>query len=214
MIGQTTQQTVSGRAIKARQSGGATSLRPRLRTYEDANLDLARMMFSRIQQFYTPEKIRRIIGVEELSQPMGMAGMSVFTDPITGMPVPEEVIFDYLSKVKNVEFDLVFSTQPFTATERDAQYQQALQMATLVTQSGRPIGPATFNALIEMSDMPSKLATALKIDSMMPPTQPPDAAGQTATMKNQNQGPQEQSDGQASNDGGAGPAKQEAAQNR
>jgi hypothetical protein len=217
MVGQTTQQTVSGRAIKARQSGGATALRPRLRTFEESNLDLARMIFSRIQQYYTPEKIRRIIGVAELSTPMGPQGNSIFTDPITGAPVPEEVIFEYLSKVKNVEFDVVFSTQPFTDTEREAQYQNALQMATLVTQSGRPIGPATFNALIEMSNMPTKLSTALKIDSMMPPTMQPDPSGQTNTINKSKggQGPAN-GDGQSSGGGsnGAGPAKQAAAQER
>lgn len=214
MIGQTTQQTVSGRAIKARQSGGATALRPRLRAFEESSLDLARMMFSRIQQFYTPEKIRRIIGVEELSVPMGPAGNSVFTDPISGMPVPEEVIFQYLNKVKNVEFDVVFTTQPLTASERDAQYQTALQMATLVTQSGRPIGPATFNALIEMSSMPTKLATALKMDSMVPPTQAPNAAGQTNTLNNGSQ--PANGDGASAGGGGSGdgPAKAEAAQQR
>ena len=219
MVGQTTQATVSGRAIKARQSGGSTALRPRLRTYEEAQLDLARMIFSRIQQYYTPEKIRRIIGVAEMSVPMGVNGGSVFSDPLSGQPVPEEMIFAYLQKVKDVDFDLVFSTQPLTATDRDAKYQQALQMAQLVTQSGRPIGPATFNALIEMGDMPSKLSTALKIDSMMPPTQPPDPAGQTATIQGGGPGgqkPPANGDGASSGGGsqGAGPNKQAAAQQR
>lgn len=217
MVGQTTQQTVSGRAIKARQSGGATSLRSRLRAFEESMLDLSRMMFNRIQQFYTPEKIRRIIGVAELSTPMGPQGASIFTDPVSGMPVPEEVIFEYLTKVKNIEFDVAFSTQPFTPTEREAQYQQALQMAALVTQSGRPLGPATFNALIEMSNMPTKLATALKIDSMMPPTQPADPSGQTNTLQGgQSKKPPANGDGASSGGGGSGPTpgKKQAAQER
>jgi hypothetical protein len=216
MIGQTTQQTVSGRAIKARQSGGATALRSRLKAFEESSLDLARMLFSRIQQFYTPEKIKRIIEVQELSQPMGMMGNSVFSDPITGMPVPEQMIFDYLSKVKNIEFDLVFHTQPFTPTEREAQYQQALQMATLVTQSGRPIGPATFNALIDMADMPTKLSTALKIDAMAPPMNPADPAGQSATINNSAGGGKPNGDGQSAGGGGGGSteAKAQAAQGR
>jgi hypothetical protein len=132
------------------------------------------------------------------------------------------VIFQYLGKVKNIDFDLVFSTQPFTPSERDAQYQTALQMAQLVTQSGRPIGPATFNALIEMSNMPSKLATALKIDSMMPPTQPADPAGQNATLQGGGGGaantpkPPANGDGASSGGGGGGPTpgKKSAAQER
>ena len=217
MVGQTTQQTVSGRAIKARQSGGATALRPRLRNYEEANLDLARMMFSRIQQHYTPEKIRRIIGVAEMSTPMGPAGGSIFSDPLTGMPVPEEVIFSYLQKLKNIEFDLVFSTQPLSDTEREAQYQQALQMVELIQQSGRPIGPATFNAMIEMSDMPSKLATALKIDTMMPPQMPPGQTGPPQAGPAPGGGaPPANGDGQSIGGGsrGTGPVKKAAAQQR
>ena len=207
MVGQTTQQTVSGRAIKARQSGGMAGLKPRFRTFEEAQLDLARMIFSRIQQYYPPEKIRRIIGVTELSTPLGPGGAPIFTDPLTGMPVPEETILAYLKQVTNIEFDIAFATQPFTETEREAQYQQALQVASLVTSSGRPLGPATFNALIEMADMPSKLATALKIDSMQPPVTTPDPAAQGKAM---------QGDGQASGGGGGGStvAKQDAAQQR
>lgn len=213
MIGQTTQQTVSGRAIKARQAGGATALKPRLRTYEEAQLDLARMMFARIQQFYPPEKIRRIIGVTELSVPLGAGGMPVFTDPTTGMPVPEDVILQYLKQVTDIEFDIAFSTQPFTPTERENQFQTALQIASLVTGSGRPLGPATFNALIDMADMPSKLATALKIDSMAPPVAAPDPAGQNATI---NKGQSKNGDGQAAGGGNsdATAGKAEAAQQR
>lgn len=215
MVGQTTQQTVSGRAIQARQSGGATALKPRLRTYEEASLDLARLMFSRIQQYYTPEKIRRIIGVSELSAPMGQGGMPIFTDPITGGPVPEETIITFLEQVKNIEFDIAFSTQPFSPTDREAQYQKALQTAQLVTQSGRPIGPATFNSLIEMADLPTKFAAALKIDSMQPPTQQPNPAGQTQTMQQQSK-PPANGDGASSGGGssGAGPNKQAAASQR
>jgi hypothetical protein len=217
MVGQTTQQTVSGRAIKARQSGGATALKPRLRTYEESFLDLGRMVFSRIQQYFTPEKIRRIIGVSELSTPLGVAGNSIFTDPKTGMPGPEEMIFQYLQQVKDIEFDVAFSTQPLTDTERQAQFQTALQVASLVTGSGRVLGPATFNALIEMSDMPSKLASALKIDAMMPPVAPPDAGAQDKALQGGQQG-MANGDGQAAGgDGsstGAGGAKAEAAQQR
>lgn len=214
MVGQTTQQTVSGRAIKARQSGGATALKPRLRTYEEAQLDLARMIFSRIQQYYPAEKLKRIIGVTELSTPLGPGGMPVFTDPLTGMPVPEDAILKYLEQVTNIEFDIAFATQPFTPTERDAQFQTAMQMASLVTNSGRPIGPATFNALIDMADMPSKLATALKIDSMQPPVTTPDPAAQSKTLNNQGQSAN--GDGQSSGGGNSAQtqAKADAAQQR
>ena len=211
MIGNTTQQTVSGRAIAARQAGGATGLKPRLRSYEDSLLDLARMVFSRIQQYYPPEKIKRIIGVYEQNTPLGPGGMPLFTDPRTGQPVPEDQIIQYLSNVSNIEFDVAFATHPSTPTEREAQFQTALQVAQLVTQSGRPIGPATFTELINMSDMPSRLATALKVDAMMPPQQPADPAGQSKQLQQMTQG---KGRGGESNPGSGGPGNNESTPNK
>lgn len=219
MTGQTTQQTVSGRAIKARQEGGVVGLKSRLRNYEDSQLDLARMIFSRIQQYYAPEKIKRILGVQELNSPMGPGGMPIFMDPATGMPVPDDQIINYLRMVGEVEFDLAFSTMPFTATDRQEKYQTALQISQLVAQSGRPIGPATFNALIDLADMPSQLATALKADAMMPPMGPADPAGQAATIgKSLSQSGKPPANGDGASSGGGNnaqtPGKKQAAQKR
>jgi hypothetical protein len=183
MLGQTTQQTVSGRAIKARQTGGITSLKARFRAFEEAQLDLARMVFSRIQQYYPPEKIKRIIGVTELSSPLGASGQPIFTDPLTGAPVSDNVILTYLNHVTTIDFDVAFASQPYTASEREAQFQNALHVASLVTNSGRAIGPATFAAMIDMADMPSKLATALKMDAMLPPVAPPNPSAQHTTLQ-------------------------------
>lgn len=216
MIGQTTQQTVSGRAIKARQAGGSVGLKPRFRTFEESQLDLVRMVFSRIQQFWPPEKIRRVIGTTEMSMPLGPGGTPLFTDPVTGMPVPEEQIISFLTSVKQAEFDIVFGLQSTSATERQAQFDDALTIAQLVTSSGRPIGPATFLALIEMSDMPSKLATALKVDALAPVMTAPNPQDQSNTLaKRGSRGPTN-GDGQSSGGGGSGstPGKQQAAQQR
>jgi hypothetical protein len=225
MTGQTTQQTVSGRAIKARQQGGSVGLKPRFRTFEESQLDLARMLFSRIQQYYTPEKIRRIIGVSEMSSPMGPGGTPMFNDPLTGQPIPEDAVIQFLTKMSEVEFDIVFGLQNKGETERQQDWQDALQIAQLVTQSGRVIGPATFNAMIEMSDMPSKMATALKMDAMAMPVQPPNPDGQGQALQQMAQqggggkkpgqgGPM--GDGAPIGGGGGGstPGKQQAAQQR
>ena len=226
MTGQTTQQTVSGRAIKARQAGGSVGLKPRFRTFEESQLDLARMLFSRIQQYYPPEKIRRIIGVSEMSNPMGPGGTPMFNDPLTGQPVPEDAVIQFLNNMSDCEFDIVFGLQNKGESERQQDWQDALQVAQLVAQSGRAIGPATFNAMIEMSDMPSKMATALKMDAMAPPLAPPNPQGQADQLRQMQQskgggqgggqkgGPQ--GDGAPIGGGGGGstPAKKQAAQQR
>jgi hypothetical protein len=168
LVGQTTQTTVSGRAIRARQEGGATILKPRFRNFEEAQLDLARMMLSRVQQYYPPEKLKRVIGVAELNTPMGQAGQPLFSDPQTGQPMPDDAIMDLLTTMSNTKFDLSLSLSPASATERQAQFEEAIQLAGLITSSGRPLGPNTMQAMIDLATMPTRLAEGLKRDSEQP----------------------------------------------
>src|SRR3990167_8762208 len=105
LVGQTTQATVSGRAIRARHEGGATILKPRFRNFEEAQLDLARMLLSRVQQYYPVEKIRRIIGVTELSTPLGGNGQPLFSNPVNGQEMPDDDIINMLKAMKSTKFD-------------------------------------------------------------------------------------------------------------
>ena len=168
MVGQTTQATVSGRAIRARQQGGSTILKPRFRNFEESQLDLAEMHMSRIQQYYPVEKIRRIIGVAELSAPMGPGGTPMFANPQNGQPMPDDQIMSMLTTMKNTKFDLALNLTPSTATERQAQFEQAMQMAGLITSSGKPLGAQTMQAMIDLADMPTRLAEGLKRDAEQP----------------------------------------------
>ena len=162
LIGNTTQNTVSGRAIQARKAGGITILAPRFRTYEESKLDLGYMMLSRIQQFFPAEKLRRIIEIAETQNPLGQNGQSVI-----GGKSDEEVI-QLLETMRNVKFDLVLALEPESPTLRQARFEQAIQMAGLITSSGRPIGNQTFAEMTDMADIPVKLAEAMKADMQQP----------------------------------------------
>lgn len=164
LAGQTTQQTVSGRAIRARQQGGLTIIRPRLDALDEADLNAGRMLLRRIQQFYPPQKIRRIIGVAEATSPLGPNQQSIFADPVTGRPMPEAEIIELLSRMRAIQFDLSLGLQPFSPTQRQAQFEQAVQLAGMITSTGRPLGSKTMEALVEMSDMPTDLEQGLRQD--------------------------------------------------
>ena len=168
MVGQTTQATVSGRAIHARQEGGATILKPRFRNFEESQLDLARMLLGRVQQYFPVEKIRRIIGVTELSTPLGDNNKPIFSNPENGEPWPEDAVISALTTLRNTKFDLSLSLAPSSATERQSQFSQATQLAGLITSSGRPLGPQSMQAMVDLSDMPSRLAEGLKRDAEQP----------------------------------------------
>jgi len=124
---------------------------------------MARLLLGRIQQYFPLEKIRRIIGVAEAQTPLGNNG-----DPLFNGMSDDQIIAE-LTRLQNSEFDLVLQTAPATPTERQSQFEQAVQVAGMVASTGRPLGPATFNAMIEMSDMPVKLSLALKQDAQQPP---------------------------------------------
>ena len=167
MTGQQNAQTVSGRAIRARQAGGATVMKPRLRRYEECQLDLAKMMVSRIQQFYPPEKMRRIIGVFESAIPLGPQMQPIFSDPLTGNPMPDEQIIEQLSTMRNVNFDLTIQVAPYTDSDRQVQFEKALQLTEITAKAGFPIGPGTIKGLVDLADAPTKFTEGLKRDVMM-----------------------------------------------
>lgn len=200
MVGSTTQKTVSGRAIRARQQGGSTILKPRLFNFEESQLDVTHLLLSRIQQYYPPQKIKRIIGLAELASPMGPMGQSIFSNPMTGEPIGEDEVIQILTTMSNLSFDIAIKLDPADPTQREAEFEKAMQLVELMMKTGRPLGPMTFQALVDMSDMPSRLSEGLRRDMMMPPTQPMDQGGQP--ISNQMKGAR---GGHNSDSGGPGP---------
>jgi hypothetical protein len=171
MVGSTTQKTVSGRAINARQEGGQTILKPRLMNFDEAMLDVAELLLSRIQQYYPPAKLKRIIGLAELAG-TSPGQTSVFADPVTGNPMDDQAIYEMLVHISNLSFDLSLKLAPIDSTAREALFERAVQLTTLMMQTGRVPGPNTLQALVDMSEMPSRLAEGMKRDAAQPPTMP------------------------------------------
>ncbi len=178
MVGADTKKAISGRAIQARQSGGQVILKPRQFNFDEACLDVANLLLSRIQQYYPPQKIKRIIGLSELANGPMVPGVSgVFSDPTTGNPLTDDQIFEMLVNLQNINFDLSIKQAPADPTARQESFERAVQLTTLMMQTGRVPGPGTLSALVEMSDMPSRLAEGMKLDAMAPPVIPPQPGG-------------------------------------
>lgn len=178
MTGSNNAQTVSGRAIRARQAGGTTIMKPRLRRYEESQLDVAKMLISRIQQFYPPEKLRRIIGVFESMIPLGPQLQPIFMDPITGQPMQEDQIIQSLRDMQNIQFDLSIQVAPYSESDRQVMYEKALQLVGVIAQAGGFIGPGTLKGIVDLADMPTRLAEGMKRDLMLMGMVPPGQGGQ------------------------------------
>lgn len=164
LLGLTSNSTVSGEAIDARQRGGITMLFGRLQNYQDYERWLAEQMLRLIQKVMPVDKMRRIIGVWEAKTQSQITGQSVFLDPTTGEPASEDALFEILSTVKNTKFDLTLKAMPVADSVRKQQFMKGMQMAQLVTQTGRPLGPSTFRELSNLSDLPERLVASLEAD--------------------------------------------------
>lgn len=141
MMGQTTQKTVSGRAIQSRQAGGLVGVNSLLMNWYETKVLVGQLLLRRIQQFYSPEKMDRIIGTEQRKlREMGIFGPQV---------IPNEVMFQQFKKLKDIDMDVVVSFQEASPTARAGIAAQMLQYKA----AGAPI---PMELIIETSDVPYK----------------------------------------------------------
>ena len=158
LMGQTTQKTVSGRAIQSRQAGGLVGVGSLLMNWQETKRLVGTLLLKRIQQFYSVEKMLRIAGEQQrFAKAMGMLGQSV---------LPDQVLFEQLKRVKNTEFDVVVGFSESSATARQATFNQMIQLAAM----GVPI-PGEL--IVESSDVAYKeeILAALKQSGMQPPNE-------------------------------------------
>jgi len=161
LVGQTTQKTVSGRAIAARQAGGLVGLASMMLNWKQSREYQGRLLLKRIQQFYSEQKMLRIIGENQrMAKDMGLLGQAV---------MPDEQLLDQFKKIKNLDFDIKVDFQEASPTARQAVFTQLMQL----TASGWPTPP---DILLESSDVGYKeeMKAALKAKGMQPPN--PDLA--------------------------------------
>ncbi len=158
--GLTSNSTVSGRAITARQRGGQVTLLPRMEGYTDYKLDLAKIVLDEIQRSMSVAKIRRIVGLWELKTGASAESQSIFLHPVTGEPATDDEIFQLLTTFKTMAFDLTLKPAATDETVRQMQFQRELELSQLITSSGRPIGPKLFEEMMHTADVSEKFRAA------------------------------------------------------
>jgi hypothetical protein len=139
MQGGDTATTRSGRAVMASQAGGMTGLASIFANWTRTKQYTGMLLAKRIQQFHSPEKMDRILGQEfRVSRLMGIPVM-----------IPPTVQYAMYSKIKDLDFDVVVGLVDASATARQAQFNQLMQMAAI----GIPVPPPI---ILEASDVPYK----------------------------------------------------------
>lgn len=158
LMGQNTQKTISGRAIQARQSGGLVGVGTIFANWKRTKKLIGELLVRRIQQFYSPEKMDRIVGQDQrIAQAMGFLG---------GPVIPDAVMFENFTKLKNIDVDVVVDFQDPSPSARGANVAQMMQMMA----AGFPVPP---QFILEASDVPYKeeIKAALSKQGMSPPNE-------------------------------------------
>lgn len=141
MLGQTTQKTVSGRAIQSRQAGGLVGLGSVFLNWTETKTLIGQLIVRCIQQYYSPEKMDRIIGdADRRLQALGFGSPDA---------VPPQVMYEKFKQLKQIDMDVVVSFQDASPTARAAQFTQLMQLASI----GMPVPPPI---IIEATDVPYK----------------------------------------------------------
>lgn len=167
LSGQTTQQTISGTAITARQRGGLVGLQGMVDAFAFARTEIGHHLLQWIQAFYDEHKIRRILG-DLLAQgdPSLMPGSP---EEMQALMANEQAIAMF-TRMKQAELDLVLVPDATPPSIRAAQYQDLMDLL----QKGFPIPP---EVILDASDAPKKemIRRAIQAQGLGPPRQ---AAGQ------------------------------------
>lgn len=166
------QKTVSGRAVGARFAGGVIGLGTVFQHWKRTKEYIGMLLAKRIQQFHSPEKMERILGLE--FKMMELAGMDL------KIMAPLEMQYEQYRRIKDLTFDVVVGFQDVSDTAREANLNRLLQFMGI----GIPVPP---QFVVESSDVPYKeeIKAALSKDGMQQPN--PDLLKAVGAM--QGQGP-------------------------
>jgi hypothetical protein len=148
LTGNTTQRTVSGRAIEARQRGGMTVQEPLMESFDNEKQEAVLFLVKLIQQFVPLQKAVRILGAMVYRDPTGQLAqmMQQGQDP-AGTPqgqMDQVTLMQTLSAAFNTHFDVYVKSQPFHPSVQAEKWDNLTELAQ--TPFGQAIPP---QALIE-----------------------------------------------------------------
>lgn len=130
----------SGKAIRTLQQSGATILAPLFDSLVRSQKILGEIMISMIQQYYTPEKIIDILGISGISK----------------MGLTKDNVYEFIERAMEAKYDVVVDVTPLMGSDRERQFQQALDLIGILAKVGIPPPQPLIELLINVSDWPGK----------------------------------------------------------
>lgn len=116
LLGNTTQTTVSGRAIEARQRGGMLTHEVLFFTFRREVARYTKFLIRLIQEFMTIGEALRILGAYAIREPQNEQLGEI-------NQLDEEKILEALDRSFSIDYDVVVGTKPYDPTHKLAQWQ-------------------------------------------------------------------------------------------
>lgn len=145
----------SGKAIRTLQQSGATILAPLFDSLVRSQKILGQTVISLIQQYYTPEKIIDILGIS------GISNMGLTINNVN----------EFIERTLEAKYDVIVDVTPLLGSDRDRQFQQALDLIAALAKVGIPPPMPLLELLVQVSDWPGKdamLAQMSQSSNMQP----------------------------------------------
>lgn len=125
LMGQSAAQTVSGRAIEARQRGGLLTQEIFFDSFATEQSELARFLVEEIRDTLTPEEARRILGaLARRNQDEQLMTLLAGTEP--------DALEQLLSRAFEAKFDVIVTTQPWDPSGKLAALRTLTDLFQLV----------------------------------------------------------------------------------
>lgn len=174
ILGQTTQKTVSGRAIQARQSGALVGVGSLMMNWQATQRYAFELLVRRMQQYYSVEKMQRIIGQQTAQANVMGLSMSI--------PVKPDVVYEKLKMLQQIDFDVVVDFQEASPTARSATFKQMVELKALGA-------PYTIEQLVMASDAPFKEELMATIKQQGEQPMNPDMMKMVSALQGNSSGP-------------------------
>ena len=130
----------SGKAIRTLQQSGATILAPLFDSLVRSQKLLGNQIINLIKQFYTPEKIIDILGIDGISR----------------VGIDKNMAYQFAEKALEAKYNVVVDVTPLLGSDRERQFQQALGLVEVMAKLGIPPPKPLLELLISVSDWPGK----------------------------------------------------------
>lgn len=128
LVGNVTQRTISGKAIRARQQGGMVVQEPLLDEYRLAKREADSFFLAAVQQYTSPSKARRILGAL-LARPAVMAGIN--PEELRGVVGDQNAyeLEQLLVGALSQRYDLVISEETYDPSGQQVRAQTIAELA-------------------------------------------------------------------------------------